>query len=71
MTLIVAPTVNYRSFGGCHAVTTMSLLQHRSEETTKRTNISRLKYSTIVLVAVAALMAKGDHHQCNNSQGNG
>ncbi|MFZ0984883.1 MAG: hypothetical protein WA796_19785 [Pseudolabrys sp.] len=38
---------------------------------TKRTNISRLKYSTIVLVAVAALMAKGDHHQCNNSQGNG
>ncbi|MGA9052335.1 MAG: hypothetical protein WB422_13215, partial [Pseudolabrys sp.] len=45
--------------------------QHRSEEMTKRTNISRLKYSTIVLVAVAALMAKGDHHQCNNSQGNG
>ncbi|MGA7150908.1 MAG: hypothetical protein WBY84_05810 [Pseudolabrys sp.] len=45
---------------------------------TKRTNISRLKYSTIVLVAVAALMgsahiakAKGDHHQGNNSQGNG
>ncbi|MGB7771202.1 MAG: hypothetical protein WBL43_05055 [Pseudolabrys sp.] len=78
MTLIVAPTVNYRSFGGCHAVTTMSLLQHRSEEMTKRTNISRLKYSTIVLVAVAALMgsahiakAKGDHHQGNNSQGNG
>jgi hypothetical protein len=78
LTLIVAPTVNYRSFGGCHAVTTMSLLQHRSEEMTKRTNISRLKYSTIVLVAVAALMgsahiakAKGDHHQGNNSQGNG
>ncbi|MGA7112782.1 MAG: hypothetical protein WBY77_10060 [Pseudolabrys sp.] len=45
---------------------------------TKRTNISRLKYSTIVLVAVAALMgsahiakAKGNHHQGNNSQGNG
>jgi hypothetical protein len=52
--------------------------QHRSEEMTKRTNISRLKYSTIVLVAVAALMgsahiakAKGDHNQGNNSQGNG
>jgi hypothetical protein len=45
---------------------------------TKLTNISRLSYLTVALVASAALMgsahianAKGDHHQRNNSQGSG